>query len=234
VRYLPTATPARQIFLRVFIWTFLPSIVLTAMGAMWATLGDMSDPVAGLKPFIPSWLFVCYACAVVGGAVASNIPVFYSSGLSLQSLGLKVTRWTATAVDVLISTAMVLFILFVEDFTTALNDFVALLLVWVGPYAGVWMCDGVLRRWVYPSGSVHRSHAPVQVPDRRLSAWIALSAGMAVGISTMRSPLYDGPAATALGGMDLNWVLGFLVSGASYYALAATPLRRPNWEGVRP
>jgi nucleobase:cation symporter-1, NCS1 family len=233
VRYLPTATPARQIFLRVFIWTFLPSIVLTAMGAMWATLGDMSDPVAGLKPFIPNWLFVCYACAVVGGAVASNIPVFYSSGLSLQSLGLEVTRWAATAVDVLISTAMVLFILFVEDFTTALNDFVALLLVWVGPYAGVWMCDGVLRRWVYPSGSVHRSHAPVQVPDRRLSAWIALSAGMAVGISTMRSPLYDGPAATALGGMDLNWVLGFLVSGASYYALAAAPLRRPNWQGVR-
>jgi hypothetical protein len=49
----------------------------------------------------------------------------------------------------------------------------------------------------------------------------------------MRSPLYDGPIATALGGMDLNWVLGLLVSSASYYALAVTPLRRPSWERVR-
>jgi NCS1 family nucleobase:cation symporter-1 len=233
VRYLPTATSGRQIFYRVFLWTLLPSIALTAMGAMWATLGDMSDPVAGLKPFIPSWLFVIYAFAVVGGAMASNIPVFYSSGLSLQSLGLNVTRWTATAVDVLVSTVIVIYILFVEDFTTALNDFVALLLVWVGPYGGVWMCDGVLRRWVYPTGAVHRSGVspPLGAPDRRLLGWISLSAGMAVGILTMRSPLYDGPIAMALGGMDLNWVLGFFVGGGSYYVLS-TPLRRPSWDGV--
>lgn len=234
VRYLPTATPARQIFNRVFLWTLLPSIALTAMGAMWATLGDMSDPVAGLKPFIPSWLFVIYAFAVVGGAVAANIPVLYSSGLSLQSLGLEVTRWTATAVDVLVSTAIVIYILFVEDFTTALNDFVALLLVWVGPYGGVWMCDGMLRRWAYPSGAVHPSGVlpPLALPDRRLIGWIALSAGMVVGVFTMRSPLYDGPIAMSLGGMDLNWVLGFVVGGGSYYALSVTPLRRPSLAGA--
>jgi NCS1 family nucleobase:cation symporter-1 len=234
VRYLPTATPGRQIFYRVFLWTLLPSIALTAMGAMWATLGDMSDPVAGLKPFIPSWLFVIYAFAVVGGAVAANIPVFYSSGLSLQSLGFNVARWTATAVDVLVSTAIVIYILFVEDFTTALNDFVALLLVWVGPYGGVWMCDGVLRGWVYPAGAVHRTDVvpPLSAPDRRLNGWIALTAGTVVGILTMRSPLYDGPIAMALGGVDLNWVLGFFVGGGSYYALSVAPLRRPSWDGV--
>lgn len=235
VRYLPVGTPGRQIFCRVFLWTLLPSIALTAMGAMWATLGDMSDPVAGLKAFIPSWLFVFYAFAVVGGAVAANIPVFYSSGLSLQSLGLKVTRWTATAVDVLVSTAIVIYVLFVQDFTTALNDFVALLLVWVGPYGGVWMCDGVLRHWVYPTDAVCEPGVPTSpgARDRRLSGWIALLGGMAVGILTMRSPLYDGPVAVALGGMDLNWVLGFFVSGTIYYVLFVIPSRHPSLAGVR-
>jgi len=166
---------------------------------------------------------------VVGGAVAANIPVFYSSGLSLQSIGLNVKRWIATAVDVLISTAIVIYILFVQDFTAALNDFVALLLVWVGPYGGVWMCDGMLRRWDYPINSVHRSASgpALDAEDRRLIGWTALISGMIVGILTMRSPLYDGPVAQALGGMDLNWVLGFFVSGACYRALAGTCWRGP-------
>ena len=224
VRYLPSTTPGRRIVRRVFWWTFLPSVVVTAMGAMWATLGNMSDPVAGLKPFIPRWLFVAYVFAVIGGSLASNVPVFYSSGLSLQSLGLNVKRWMATALDVLVSTSITVFILFVVDFTAALNDFVALLLVWAGPYGAVWMCDGYRRGWVYPRGSVHRALGQPEPigADYRLAGWIALFAGMIVGASTMRSPIYDGPLAMRVGGADLNWILGFVVSGATYLALTAS------------
>ena len=64
-------------------------------------------------------------------------------------MGLNVRRWVATMIDVLISTALVAFIVFVADFTAALNDFVALLLVWVGPYGAIWMCDGFRRGWIY-------------------------------------------------------------------------------------
>jgi purine-cytosine permease-like protein len=230
VRYLPTCTPARQIFNRVFWWTFVPSVIVTAMGAMWASLGDMTDPVAGLKPFIPGWLFVLYILAVISGSMAANVPVFYSSGLSLQSMGLNVKRWVATMADVLISTAVVAFIVFVADFTSALNDFVALLLVWAGPYGAVWMCDGFRRRWVYEAGSVHRAsdRVPQTGRGRELTGWIALAAGMLVGALTMRSPLYDGPIALALGGTDLNWVLGFLVAGGVYQALTARPVLRQS------
>jgi len=236
VRYLPTHTPARQIFSRVFWWTFVPSVIVTAMGAMWASLGDMSDPVSGLKPFIPAWLFILYVLAVIGGSLAGNVPVFYSSGLSLQSMGLNVKRWVATMTDVLISTAVVAVIVFVADFTSALNDFVALLLVWVGPYGAIWMCDGYRRRWVYETGSVHRAsdHVPPSAPGRGLAGWIALAAGMLIGALTMRSPLYDGPIATALGGTDLNWVLGFLAAGGIYYALTVTPPLRAKLAAMAP
>jgi hypothetical protein len=34
--------------------------------------------------------------------------------------------------------------------------------------------------------------------------------------------------------MDLNWVLGFLVSGVTYYLLAGTPVGRPLPGGLGP
>jgi NCS1 family nucleobase:cation symporter-1 len=230
VRYLPSRTPARALFNRVFWWTFLPSVVITTMGAMWATLGDMTNPIAGLRPFIPTWLFILYIIAAIGGSLANSIPTFYSSGLTLQAMGFNVRRPVATCVDVLVSTAIVLYILFVEDFSTALNNFIAILLVWLGPYGGVWICDCLLRRGVYEPGTVHRSekHCFSDGVDHRWAAWIALSTGMCLAILTMKSPVYDGPIARALGGMDLSWVVGFLTAAAIHGALVVILRRRSS------
>jgi nucleobase:cation symporter-1, NCS1 family len=220
VRYLPAATPARSIFRHVFWATFLPSIILGLMGAYCATLGDMSDPVAGLKPFMPPWLFIIYILAVVGGSLANNVPTYYSSGLSLQSIGLRVHRYTATILDVIVSTGIALYVLLVQDFSTALNDFVSLLVMWVGPYGGVWICDGYLRRGQYDARAIHTR----QGAGGGYWGWhglnpagcLAILVGMAIAALTMKSPLYNGPIATALGGADLSWILGLPVSAIVY------------------
>jgi purine-cytosine permease-like protein len=230
VRYLPSRTPARALFSRVFWWTFLPSVIITTMGAMWATLGDMSDPIAGLKPFIPTWLFILYSVAAIGGSLANTIPTFYSSGLMLQSMGFDVKRAFATGIDIVVSTLIVLYILFVEDFSTALNNFIALLLVWLGPYGGVWISDSLLRGAVYgprAADGAERHDAPDGV-DHRKPAWIALLTGMCLAVLTMKSPLYDGPLATALGGMDLSWVIGFLTSATLHGGLVLRLRRRAD------
>jgi purine-cytosine permease-like protein len=223
VRYLPSATPARSVFWHVFCASYAPSLVLTTMGALCATLGNMSDPVAGLEPFIPDWLFVVYIFAVIGGSLANAIPTYYSSGLTIQAMGLKVHRNVATAMDVVMSTAMALYVLFVQDFSTALNNFIALLVVWVGPFGGVWICDAYLRRGNLDFHAIHSTEGAAG----RYWGWhgynpagcIALLAGMAVAALTMRSPVYDGPIAIALGGTDLSWILGLPVSALVYAAL---------------
>jgi purine-cytosine permease-like protein len=227
VRYLPSRTSGRRIFNQVFWWTFLPSIVLTGMGALWASMGDMSDPVAGLKPLVPGWLYILFVFSVIAGSVANNAPTFYSSGLALQALGLKLNRWSATLLDIGVSTAAVLYILFVQDLSTVLNDFVALLVAWSGPYAGVWLCDGVLRRWRFDLADIHpKVGAARQGGFRQWPAWAAYAAGMAAAVLTMRSPLYRGPLTRWLGGMDLSWVLGIAVSAAAYGLLLRGPWAR--------
>ncbi|MDB5445791.1 MAG: hypothetical protein JWQ97_1108 [Phenylobacterium sp.] len=217
VRYLPAATPGGPIFHTVFWWTFLPSVVLTGAGAVWASLGDMSDPVAGLKPWLPPWLYIGFVFAVIAGSVANNVPTFYSSGLALQAAGLRFRRWAATCLDIAISTVAVLYILFVQDLSTVLNDFVALLVAWSGPYAGVWLCDGMLRRWRFDLRDIHpeRGVRPLRTSG---AAWAAFGVGMVLAALTMKSPVYQGPVNRLLGGMDLSWVVG-LLSSAAVYAL---------------
>lgn len=223
VRYLPSATPGRALFRRVFWASFLPSLALAMLGAASATLADMSDPVMGLKPFLPAWLFTLYIFAVIGGSLANSIPTYYSSGLSLQAIGLNVHRNVATALDVVLATAISLYVLFVQNFSTALDDFVALMVVWVGPFGGVWICDGYLRHAKFDSQAIHGKTGP----RGRYWGWhginpsgcIALVVGMVVAALTMRSPIFDGPIARRLGGSDLSWILGFPVSALTYLYL---------------
>ncbi len=230
VRYLPVKTPRRAIFSRVFRASFIPSVLLTILGACCATLGDMSDPVAGVKPLIPNSLFLIYIAAVIGGSLANSVPTYYSSGLTLQALGLKLHRSVATALDVVLSTLIALYVLFVQDFTTALNDFIALLVMWVGPFGGVWIADAYLRRGKYDGLAIHGQGAFAARywgwHGFNLAGCVALGSGMLVSALTMKSPLYDGPVARLLGGADLSWILGFPLSAATYIAMVKVKARR--------
>jgi purine-cytosine permease-like protein len=125
--------------------------------------------------------------------------------------------------DVIVSTGITLYIIFVQDFSTALNDFIALLVMWVGPYGGVWICDALLRRGHYDARAIHsKARAGGRYWGWRglnLAGCVAIVAGMVVSALTMNSPLYEGPIASALGGADLSWILGLPVSALLYAAL---------------
>jgi purine-cytosine permease-like protein len=225
VRYLPSRTSARKLAANVTLSAGLPALALCAMGAMLASAGDMSDPVGGVQPFVPTWVFLVYIIAAVGGSVANNVVTYYSSGLAMQSVGIPMHRYAATAVDTVISTAIVLYILFVQDFTTALNNFVAMMIVWLAPFAGVWLTDGVLRRWHYDPVAVHATHRSQHSEywgwnGINLRGFTALIAGVVACLLTVNAPIFQGPISGLLADADLSWVVGFVVSGATYFALA--------------
>ena len=184
VRYLPSRTPSAAIFWTVFLASGADRPLPSVMGVLLASRGDMSDPVAGVEPFVPEWLYILFILAAVGGSIANNVVAYYSSGLCLQSAGLPLRRYQATALDTVVSTAMVLYILLVQDFTTVLHHFVALLVVWLGPFAAVWITDGLMRRWQLRPRTDPRRR-PDAAPTGAGTAstprgWIALLAGVVV------------------------------------------------------
>jgi nucleobase:cation symporter-1, NCS1 family len=223
VRYLPVETASRAIFWTVSLSSGLVALFLSVMGVLLASGGDMADPIAGVKPFVPGWLFVLFILAAAGGSIANNIVAFYSSGLCLQAVGLPLKRYLATALDIFLSGAIVLYILFVEDFETVLHDFVALLVVWLGPFGAVWLTDGLMRRWRYDADEVHDVSPHSEYWGWRgfnLAGWAALAAGMGVCLLTINAPILDGPLSQWLDGADFTWTAGPLTSAVVYWALA--------------
>jgi purine-cytosine permease-like protein len=244
-RYLPSRTPSRSI-----IWTVMSSnlgivLLLGFMGVILSTRGNMSNPVAGLTSLIPRWLFILYAIAAVGGAVANNVVAFYASGLTLQSVGVPLRRYQATMLDTSVSTILVIYVVFISSsFLTDVNDFLSLLLIWIGPFAGVWLVDGTLRRWLYDPVDIHTIRAGSRYwgwKGINVKGFVAMLAGAAVCALTIDSPRLHGSISKTLHGADLTWILGPVVAGAVYFILARSRSararasrqrisgRRPRW-----
>jgi nucleobase:cation symporter-1, NCS1 family len=228
-RYLPQRTPSGSIF-----WTALiagggTAFFLCLVGAMAATLGDFSDPVAGMEPLIPGWLFIFYILAAMGGAIANNVPTFYASGLTLQAAGIPLKRYQATILDSSVATLIVLYILFVSnDFMTTLNDFLSFLLIWIGPFAGIWLADNVLRRFVYDPVDLHRLDGGRYYGKGgfRLAGLIALAVGAVVCFLTISAPKYQGVLSKSiLADGDLTWLLGPPVAALAYVLLTRREMR---------
>jgi nucleobase:cation symporter-1, NCS1 family len=231
-RYLPTRTPGKSIFWTVLWSAGLIAVFLGIMGAMLSSQGDMSDPVAGVKPLIPQWMFIIYAVSAVGGAVANNVVTFYASGLSVQAAGVPLRRWQATMLDLTVATLLVVYVVFISDnFLTIVNDFLSLLIVWIAPFGGVWLMDGMLRRWSYDPVQIHAVGAGSRGrywgwKGLNVKGFVAMGIGAVVCLLTVNSPVLEGPISSALGGADLSWILGLPVAAGAYYLLAHRDIAR--------
>lgn len=228
-RYLPTNTSARQITL----WTFAGAASITMflglLGVFLATKVDLTDPIAGIKPLIPAWLFIPFAIAAAGGSIANNAITFYSSGLTIQAIGIPLRRWRATLLDCVLATAIVLYImLFNQNLQTTMANFLAFLNVWVGPFGAVWVVDGVLRRWRYDPVAIHQTSPASRywgMGGVNVHGLASLAVGIVVGLLTINAPGYQGPISTIVGNGDLAWIAPPIASGLAYWLLAGRNLR---------
>jgi nucleobase:cation symporter-1, NCS1 family len=229
-RYLRTNASGRQITW----WTVAGcgvTLFLFVLGAsiQTASSGVALNPIAGIKVLVPAWFYVVFAiCAALGG-MANNAICFYSSGLTMQAIGLRLRRWRATLVDCIVSFGIVLYIMLVNTkVQTVFSDYLAFVNVWAGPFLVIWVLDAILRRWHYDPVGIH-------VNDPRSPYWashginvkgiVSLLAGMAVGFLTVNSPVYVGPIANLLWGGDTAWLFPGLVAGLVYWLWAGPELR---------
>ncbi|MDA8061936.1 MAG: cytosine permease, partial [Actinomycetota bacterium] len=161
-RYLPRATPKARTFWGATLGAAIPSILLELLGAAAYVVSPHATSVTGVPSSFASWFFWPFLVLAIVQLLAINTLDMYSSGVTLQALGLPVKRVGAVLIDTVVAGAVTAAVIFSSDFYTYLSGFLDYIVVWLAPWFGILMVDWLLRRGRYdraglaaPSGGVY-------------------------------------------------------------------------------
>jgi nucleobase:cation symporter-1, NCS1 family len=222
-RYLPSNTRPRSIIWAVAIGSYVPSVLLEILGAAIATrLPGASDPISGLPAALPGWFLIPYLLLLLFNLLALNAIDLYSSGLTLQTIGLKIKRWQATMIDMVICTILATIAIFSSGFNNLYSQLLSLLIVFLVPWAAIYLVDSWQRRNAYISaGLLAQEGGPYWYQEGfNLAGVIAQIGGMVAAALWINSPLFQGPFSHLFGGSDMSFFTGALVSGLLYWILS--------------
>jgi purine-cytosine permease-like protein len=166
---------------------------------------------------------VPYLLLAIVSLFAVNTTDLYSSGLNLQAAGIKVKRWVAVVGDLVLCVVITFVAVTSNNFNTMLNNFLSLLIIWLAPWAGVYITDWLRRKGRYDAEALFDERAPGQI------RWAAIGAqvlGMVAATLWINSAVFVGPLSEATGGSDFSIFAGFLVAGAAYALLVPRPAVR--------
>lgn len=112
--------------------------------------GVAGDPIGTLATLLPTWALVQFLLAAILSLVSGAVLGIYSSGLTLLSLGVKLTRPQAAGVDgVLLTLGTIYVVFFADNFINPFQSFLITLGVPLAAWAGIMISDLVLRRRDY-------------------------------------------------------------------------------------
>jgi NCS1 family nucleobase:cation symporter-1 len=225
-RYMPHDTGARPAFWASYwgctLGSFLP-MVLGAMVGLAVPQGNLVAGLATLTRGIAPLVLVTFSV----GVAAANAMNLYCGALSALTFGQTLLpRWTPgpRARTVM---ALVLFGLSLMGavwgraaFLVNYEHFIALLLCVLVPWTAINLVDYyLLKHGVYDVAAFFRQdggiYGRVNVP-----AVLCYCIGILVQVPFIATHLYTGPVARALGGADLSWIVGLLITAPAYYWLA--------------
>jgi nucleobase:cation symporter-1, NCS1 family len=222
-RYLPSTARPGAIIWWASLGGMLPAIVLEIVGAaVAAQLPSASDPISGLPSALPAWFLAPYLLLLFLNLLAVNAIDLYSSGLTLQTIGLSVKRWQATIIDMVICTVLAAIAIFNADFNTLYGQFLSLLIIFLAPWCAIYLTDAWLRRNTYDSaGLLARIGGPYWYQGGfNPAGLLAMIGGMIASALWLNSPLLQGPLSHLFGGSDASIFTGFIVGGILYWILA--------------
>ena len=230
-RYLPPSTSGRKTFWAAALGGAVPSILLELLGVFAYTVTTKTVGIAqiGVPQSFDSWFVVPFLIFAIVQLFCINTIDLYSSGVTLQALGLPIKRWGAVIIDTAVVAIVTGFVLFKGNFYNDFSGFLLYIVVWLAPWFGILMIDYVLRRGRYDldalaagRGGLYWRHGGIHWP-----AVIAQGVGMVAALMWIDAPTafpsYVGPISSRTSGSDFSWLIGIGV-GAVLYWLFAGPL----------
>ena len=220
-RFTKPSLGAFKVFRATFLGMFLPTVWLAFLGAAIASSGTGTDPskliVAAFGVMALPVLLV-----LVHGPIATNIVVIYSAALSSLALDLRWPRWIVSVISGVIASFLLYLFLQSGDFARAFDNFMIAIVVWISPWAGVTLVDFFLiRRGRVDVDELYATAATSRYGSVNWAGIISLVIGLIAAWAFQMGTItiMQGPLALATGGVDLSWLTGMVMAGASYVVL---------------
>ena len=234
-RYLPAVTGVRTAFWATYsgsvFGSTLPMVVGALIGSI--TAGDGIIPaLASLTRAIAPVTMIVFSLAMI----ANNAMNVYCGALSSLTV-LQTWRprwhpgWRARAITslVLLGVALSLATAGRKSFLDSYTNFILLLFYVLIPWTAINLTDYyVMKRGHYDVASFFRQDGGIY-GRFNIPALACYFLGILVQLPFVSTPMYQGPIARKLGGADLSWLIGLIVTSLAYYILARRfPSLRPN------
>lgn len=246
-RYLDEGAPKGKIVGWLFLGTAIPEILMMTLGALVFTfLTSPKTAVAtwnGSNPFqaflgqhiIPSWFVVIFMIFTIIQLFGINSLDLYSSGVTLQALGLRLKRYQAVLLDSVICLGITFYAVFSSTFSQYLKDFVDIVIVWIAPWCAIYLVDWVMRRYRYSPSELQKTDSSSIYWQSGGINWSAIAAqliGMVGAMSALNTtfnvPNWMHPIVVATAGKgnpvsygaDFSVFMGLGVGGLAYFILA--------------
>ncbi len=233
-RYLPPDASWKGIVGWVFVGAAIPQIGIMLLGASVATYVQINggDPFQSFPHAFSAWFLVPFFVVAIMQLFAINSLDLYSSGVTLQAMGLPVKRWQAVMIDTVVACGITVYAVFSSSFSSLLSAFVGAVIVWIAPWMAIFVTDWALRGFRYVPAELQRTGPESLYWRKGGFHWPALIAQLAGGIMAALSlndgVHYVGPIARAAGGggADFSVFAGVAVSALVYLVLAGKSVRR--------
>ncbi|MEV6772233.1 cytosine permease [Nocardia sp. NPDC051030] len=237
-RYLPRSTSDRTTFWSTFAGTVLGSQWSMTFGALIAAVAGksfMRDQVGFIGDLAgPAAVAILIYLVIVTGKLTVNVLNAYGgfmsilttvtafegrSTISATARGLYIIGFTTTSTLIAIAAS--------ADFLGNFKNFVLALLMVFTPWSAINLIDYYLI-------SRERFDIPALYDPRgRYGAWnvpalLCYGIGVAVQIPFLATKLYTGPLTDKLGGADISWIVGIMVTAALYYPVARRTANPPD------
>jgi NCS1 family nucleobase:cation symporter-1 len=232
-RYLPAGTDKKRIVAAVALGGAIPSILLEILGAAVATAvapahaGGIAS-VTGLVQVFPSWFIWPYFIMAIFQLFAINSVDLYSSGVTLQSLGIKLKRNHCVLIDTVVCGAFAAYAVYSSRFSQLLADFLLFIIIWLGPWFAIFFVDYLLRGQRYETGALFDEHGGLYFRQNGIHwpAIIAQAVGMVAAVLWLNaySP-YVSILSNHVDGSDFSVFMGLAFGGATYWLLAHNRVR---------
>ncbi len=219
-RFVPKTVSSKQVFWYSYAGLFIPTVWLAILGATIAS-GDASvDPARLVSDVFGGFVAILVMLMVLHGPIATNILNVYSSALSGISGGIKLSRRTLGLIAGVVGYAVTIYFLRAESFANTFDSWMAGLVLWMSPWAGVVLADFYLIR-------KKNIDVPQLYADPERSAygdinWIGIWAfiiGLIAGWLFEYGLVWELQGYVSkhlMNGADLSWLVGLVVAGGIY------------------